>query len=57
MIDLQGTPTHICTCGSKVWNIKAMFENGAIALYFLDMKCAECGAMVNQPTQLDGGEV
>lgn len=57
MIDLQGTPTHICTCGSKVWNIKAMFENGAIALYFLDMKCAECGAMANQPTQLDGGEV
>jgi hypothetical protein len=57
MIDLQGTPTHVCICGSKIWNIKAMFENGAIALYFLDMNCAECGSLATAPTKLDGGEV
>jgi hypothetical protein len=57
MVDLRGTPTHICICGSKIWNIKAMFEDGAIALYFLDMKCAECGSLATAPTQVDGGEV
>ncbi len=34
-----------------------MFEDGAIALYFLDMKCAECGSLATAPTQVDGGEV
>lgn len=57
MVDLRGTPTHVCICGSKIWSIKAMFENGAIALYFLDMKCAECGALATAPTELDGGGV
>lgn len=57
MIDLRGNPTHVCVCGSTVWNIKAMFENGAIALYFLDMSCAQCGFMATAPTEVDGGVV
>ena len=57
MIDLRGNPTHVCVCGSTIWNIKAMFENGAIALYFLDMSCAQCGSMATAPTEVDGGTV
>lgn len=57
MVDLRGVPTHVCICGSKIWNIQAMFENGGIALYFLDMKCVQCGALATAPTEVDGGGV
>jgi hypothetical protein len=46
-----------CNCGSKIWNIKAMFENGAMSLYFLDMSCSSCGYMPSIPPKLDGGEI
>jgi hypothetical protein len=52
-MDLRGTPTHACICGSTVWNIKAMFDNYEIATYFLDMECAECGSLATAPTPLD----
>jgi hypothetical protein len=52
-MDLRGTPTHACICGSSVWNIKAMFDNYEIATYFLDMECAECGSLATAPTPLD----
>jgi hypothetical protein len=55
MIDLNGGPKHICVCGSKIWDIQIMFENGGIALYFLDMKCSQCGTLSSPPTKLDGG--
>lgn len=57
MIDLRdkNNPVHVCVCGSKIWNIKAMFDNGAISLYFLDMTCNECGALATAPTEIDGG--
>ena len=52
-MDLRGTPTHACICGSTVWNIKAVFDNYEIATYFLDMECAECGSLATAPTPLD----
>lgn len=52
-IDLRGTPTHSCVCGSKVWYVKAMFDNYEIATYFLDMQCVECGNIATAPTPVD----
>jgi len=52
-IDLRGTPTHQCVCGSNIWNIKAIFENFEIATYFIDMECANCGSLATAPTPVD----
>jgi hypothetical protein len=52
-MDLRGTPTHECICGSQVFNIKAVFDNYEIATYFLDMECFECGNLATAPTPLD----
>ena len=52
-MDLRGTPTHVCPCGSIVWNLKAIFEDGEIATYFLDMECANCGSLATAPTPID----
>ena len=52
-LDLRGTPTHACVCGSVVWNIRAVFDNYEIATYFLDMECVECGSLATAPTPLD----
>ena len=37
-IDLRGLPTHVCICGSTMWNVKVMFEDYEIAMYLLDME-------------------
>jgi len=52
-VDLRGTPTHACVCGSQHFYIRVMFENYEIATYFLDMECTECGALLTAPTPLD----
>lgn len=52
-LDLRGDPIHVCICGSKLWNIQAMFEDYEISLYMLDMECALCGAMATAPTLVD----
>jgi hypothetical protein len=52
-MDLRGTPTHVCPCGSIVWNLKAVFEDGEIVTYFLDMECANCGSLATAPTPID----
>lgn len=52
-LDLRGKPTHTCICGSDLWNLKVMFENNEIALYFLDMECALCGSKATAPTPVD----
>ena len=48
--DLRGIPTHVCLCGCKVWNLKVMFEDNAISMYFLDMFCSACGSPATAPT-------
>ena len=52
-MDYRGTPTEVCPCGSKLWNVKCMFENGSITMYFLDMECALCGSLATAPTEMD----
>jgi len=52
-LDLRGDPIHVCICGSRLWNIQAMFEDYEISLYMLDMECALCGAMATAPTLVD----
>jgi hypothetical protein len=52
-MDLRGTPTHVCVCGSNIFYIKAVFDDYEIATYFLDMQCAECGNLATAPTPLD----
>lgn len=46
-------PLHICICGSMLWNVQAMFEEGEISLYMLDMECALCGSLATAPTPID----
>lgn len=52
-LDLRGTPTHVCVCGSNHWNVRAVFDNYEIATYFLDMQCSVCGNLATAPTPLD----
>jgi len=52
-MDLRGTPTHECICGSQIFYLKAVFNDYEIATYFLDMECIECGSLATAPTPLD----
>lgn len=52
-MDLRGTPTHICACGSTIWNLKVSFEDSQISTYFLDMECVNCGSVATAPTPID----
>ena len=52
-MDLRGTPTHECVCGSRIFYVKTVFDDYEIATYFLDMECAECGSLATAPTPLD----
>jgi hypothetical protein len=52
-MDLRGTPTHICPCGSQVWLLKVTFVDYEISNYFLDMECLMCGSFATAPTPID----
>lgn len=52
-MDIRGTPTHVCPCGSNVWNLKVSFEDYQIAYYMLDMECVTCGSVATAPTPID----
>jgi hypothetical protein len=52
-LDLRGTPTHVCVCGSNIWYVKTVFEDYEISTYFLDMLCASCGNIATAPTLVD----
>lgn len=56
-IDLRGTPTHVCVCGSNHFYVRSIFDNYEIATYFLDMICAQCGSLATAPTPLDREEM
>lgn len=57
MISIDKDKTYICSCGSKIWQIAAMFENNALAVYFDNMKCMQCGLPPTTADKLDGGVV
>lgn len=52
-MDLRGTPTHVCPCGSQQFYVRCQFENYEIAAYFLDMQCVLCGSLLTAPTPSD----
>jgi len=54
-MDLRGTPTHVCPCGSQVWILKVTFTDYEISNYFLDMECIICGSLATAPTPIDRG--
>ena len=52
-MDMRGTPTHVCPCGSNIWSLKVIFDDFEIATYFLDMECVSCGSVATAPTPVD----
>lgn len=52
-MDLRGEPIDICPCGCTVWNLKVMWENGELAMFFYDMECACCGSIATAPQFID----
>lgn len=46
-------PIHTCICGSMLFKVGCMFDDGEISLWFVDAECALCGALVKVPTPLD----
>ena len=56
-MDLRGTPTHVCPCGSQVWLVKVVFSEYEIASYFLDMECLICGSLATAPTPIDRSNI
>ena len=56
-MDLRGTPTHVCVCGSNQFMVRAIFDDYEIATYFLDMICANCGSLATAPTPVDREEM
>jgi len=53
-VDLRSFgPIHVCTCGSKLFKVGCMFEDGDISMWFTSAECAECGALVTVPTPVD----
>lgn len=55
-MDIRGTPTHVCPCGSNIWNLKVSFDDYQIAYYMLDMECVNCGSVATAPTPIDRRE-
>jgi hypothetical protein len=55
-MDLRGTPTSVCVCGSTVFKVNCMFDGEGISMYFLDMECTLCGSKATAPTPIDGEE-
>jgi hypothetical protein len=48
-LDLRGPATHECVCGSNIWQLFVTFADDAIAMYDLNMTCAECGSLATAP--------
>ena len=46
-------PIHVCMCGSMLFKVGCMFEDGEISMWFVDGECALCGALVKVPTPVD----
>ena len=47
-------PMHTCVCGCNVFHILVSFQEGQVASYFTEGKCASCGSFVRVPTEIDG---
>lgn len=52
-MNLRGMPAHECICGCNVMWARVVFHENSIAMWFLDVKCAECGSLLTAPTPVD----
>jgi hypothetical protein len=52
-MDLRGTPTHVCPCGSQQFYVRCVFDDYEIGMYFRDMQCVLCGSLLTAPTPED----
>jgi hypothetical protein len=53
-VDLRSLgPVHVCSCGSRLFKVACMFEEGEISMWFVDAECSLCGALVKVPTPVD----
>ena len=53
-VDLRSLgPVHVCSCGSRLFKVGCMFEDGEISMWFVDAECALCNALVKVPTPVD----
>jgi len=55
-MDLRGTPTHVCPCGSNQFLVRCVFDDYEIGMYFTDMLCVLCGSLLTAPTLQDKKE-
>jgi rRNA maturation protein Nop10 len=52
-MEYENEVLHECPiCGSNIWNVKAIFEDYDLLMYFLDMECSSCGTYAKAPTPL-----
>lgn len=49
----MGMITHVCICGSRVFNLQVVFDEYEISWYNLEMECAVCGTLWTAPTPVD----
>ena len=54
-VDLRGPALTVCICGSKVWNVKVIFEEESreIGMFFSEMECIFCGSLATTPTPVE----
>ena len=58
VLDARGVPTHACpNCVHLVFQVKEMFEDYDISLWFTDAVCDDCGALVTVVTPVDNPDV
>ena len=55
-MDLRGTPTHVCPCGSNQFLVRCIFDDYEIGMYFRDMLCVSCGSLLTAPIPTDKEE-
>jgi hypothetical protein len=49
----MGMITHVCICGSALFNVQCTFDDYEISSYNLDMTCAICSTEWIAPTEVD----
>lgn len=55
--NLKGVPTMACICGSRVFNLRVMWDESTreIGWYDLEQECFNCGMLLTAPTPIDDG--
>jgi len=53
-MEYENQVLHECPiCESNIWNIKAIFQDYEVSMYFVEMECSVCGTYAKAPTLVD----